>query len=277
MGLAQIPRQSLVLQARYVEKPWGRTELPPAFAGAGGRRIGEVWFDHGATCALPLLARYIFTNEKLSVQVHPDDEQALLRGLARGKNECWYIVDAHAGASVGLGLTEPLSPAAMRVAAMDGSIDQMMVWRPVAPGDFFFVPAGTIHAIGAGISLLEFQQNADTTYRLYDYERPRELHLEEGVAVARPAYDSERNFRPAGGPLDCVLVSSPHFSLIRVTARGDIADSLRNRRRWVMPLDGTATADGATASAWDCMLAEKGTSLEMSPSTVALIGVEGPL
>ena len=170
------------LQRRYVEKPWGRTELPPMFDPPAGERIGEVWFTDGAE--LPLLAKYIFTSERLSVQVHPDDEQARARGLAQGKSECWYILDAEPGATLGLGLTREVGSDELRAAALDGSIEQLMDWRAVAAGDFFFVPSGTIHAIGAGISLLEFQQNADVTYRLYDYGRPRELHLDDGMAVA---------------------------------------------------------------------------------------------
>ena len=89
------------LERRYVEKPWGRTELPPMFDPPAGERIGEVWFTDGAE--LPLLAKYIFTSERLSIQVHPDDAQAHARGLPAGKSECWYILDAEPGATLGLG------------------------------------------------------------------------------------------------------------------------------------------------------------------------------
>ena len=97
---------------------------PPA-----GERIGEVWFTDGAD--LPLLAKYIFTSEKLSVQVHPNDEQARARGLARGKSECWYILEAEPGATLGLGLTRAIDSEELRAAALDGSIEQLMDWRPV--------------------------------------------------------------------------------------------------------------------------------------------------
>ena len=153
---------------------------PPA-----GQRIGEVWFTGGGD--LPLLAKYIFTSERLSIQVHPNDQQARARGLASGKTECWYILDAEPDATIGLGLTREVSPEELRAAALDGSIEQLIDWRPVKAGDFILVPPGTIHAIGAGISLLEFQQNADVTYRLYDYGRPRELHLDDSVAVGSGA------------------------------------------------------------------------------------------
>src|SRR5947199_2014141 len=170
------------LATRQVEKPWGRTALPPPFGDIGGRRIGEIWFEGPGD--LPLLAKYIFTSEKLSVQVHPDDEAARERGLRRGKSECWYIIDAEPGAVLGLGLKEEISREALRAAAHEGSIEALMDWVPVAAGDFHFVPAGTVHAIGAGIALLEFQQASDVTYRLYDYGRPRALHLDDAVAVA---------------------------------------------------------------------------------------------
>ena len=174
------------LQSHVVEKPWGRTDLPPTFENTSTEPVGEVWFDAPAGQDLPLLVKYIFTSEKLSVQVHPNDEQAHARGLARGKNECWYILDAQEGSSLGLGLHSAVSADELRNAAVDGSIEHLMDWKPVAAGDFFYVPAGTIHAIGAGITLLEVQQNSDVTYRLYDYGRPRELHLDDGIAVAKP-------------------------------------------------------------------------------------------
>src|SRR6266436_2105359 len=136
------------LDRRYVEKPWGRTHLPSMFDAPEGERIGEVWFTNGAE--LPLLAKYIFTSERLSIQVHPDDKQARARGLAQGKSECWYILDAEPGATLGLGLKSAVSVAQLRSAALDGSIEQLMDWRPVRAGDFFMVPPGTIHAIGGG-------------------------------------------------------------------------------------------------------------------------------
>src|SRR6185295_6266864 len=167
-------RASMKLARRYVEKPWGRTGLPPRFGAPDGRRIGELWFTGGGE--LPLLAKYIFTSERLSIQVHPPE-----------KTECWYVLDAEPGATIGLGLLREISSDELRSAALDGSIERLVAWRPVRAGDFFFVPPGTIHAIGGGLTLLEFQQNADVTWRLYDYGRPRALHVEEAVAVARPA------------------------------------------------------------------------------------------
>lgn len=243
------------LQRRYVEKPWGRTQLPPMFDPPAGERIGEVWFTGGGD--QPLLVKYLFTSERLSVQVHPDDQQARARGLAHGKSECWTIVEAEPGATLGLGLKHEVSREELRAAALDGSIEQLMDWRPVRAGDFFMVPPGTIHAIGGGISLLEFQQNADVTYRLYDYGRPRELHLEDGIAVARTErYADSLVRRLSGGALQ-TLADGPHFTLLETD--GDV---LEDRRRWVIPLEGQAGADGETARPGDCLLVEAGTHVD---------------
>lgn len=252
------------LATRQVEKPWGRTALPPPFGDTGGRRIGEIWFEGPAD--LPLLAKYIFTSEKLSVQVHPDDEAARERGLRRGKSECWYILDAEPGAVLGLGLKEEISRESLRAAAEEGSIEPLMDWVPVATGDFHFVPAGTVHAIGAGIALLEFQQASDVTYRLYDYGRPRALHLDDAIAVAHCGPYLERP-RPAP-PL---LVESPPFTLLRT---GQTTNLLQDRRRWVLPVAGAAACDGETAAAGECLVIEPGPPVTLEPGTLAFLGAE---
>ncbi|MCW1383841.1 class I mannose-6-phosphate isomerase [Novosphingobium sp. KCTC 2891] len=177
------------LPIRTVEKPWGKDVLPAPFSAPGGQRIGEIWFEPPPEVP-SLLIKYIFTSEKLSVQVHPSDEQAAASGETEatgygGKEECWLVIDAEPGATLGVGFTGPVDAATMRAAALDGSIEDMLVWHPVGPGDFFYIPANTVHAIGAGVSLIEIQQNSDITYRLYDYGRPRELHLDKGIAVSK--------------------------------------------------------------------------------------------
>lgn len=220
-----------------------------------GPNIGEVWFTNGAE--LPLLAKYIFTSKRLSIQVHPDDAQARARGLAQGKTECWYIIDAEPGATLGLGLAREVSAEELRQAALDGSIEELMNWRPVSAGDFFFVPAGTVHAIGAGISLLEFQQNADVTYRLYDYGRPRELHLDDAIAVARPEPYADSFAKHVLPGDEQALVDGPHFLLMH-TRRDVLAD----RQRWVIPLEGSVRAGSDVASAGDCLVLEPGDVLE---------------
>ena len=127
----------------------------------------------------------LFPDAKLSVQVHPDDAQAQAIGLHRGKTECWYVLEAEPGAAVALGLKDGTTIQAIAGAVQDGSMESLMQWLPVAPGDMIFVDAGTVHAIGHGVVLLETQQTCDVTYRLFDYGRPRELHLEQGLAVTK--------------------------------------------------------------------------------------------
>jgi len=225
------------LARRYVEKPWGRTGLPPRFGAPDGRRIGELWFTGGGE--LPLLAKYIFTSERLSIQVHPPE-----------KTECWYVLDAEPGATIGLGLLREISSDELRSAALDGSIERLVAWRPVRAGDFFFVPPGTIHAIGGGLTLLEFQQNADVTWRLYDYGRPRALHVEEAVAVARPAraLDPSRHLAPGE---EQMLIDGPAFTLVH-----SHGDRLRDRQRWIIPLEGQVRSGSDVAAAGDCLLLE---------------------
>lgn len=257
------------LERRYVEKPWGRTQLPPMFDPPPGERIGEVWFTGEPD--LPLLAKYIFTSERLSVQVHPNDAEARERGLVSGKSECWYILDADPGATLGLGLKREIAKDELRAAATDGSIEQLMDWWPVVAGDFVFVPSGTIHAIGAGIALLEFQQNSDVTYRLYDYGRPRELHLDDGVAVARPEPFDDGLMQHLSGSDDRTLVDGPHFTL-KLTSR----DTLGDRKRWVMPIQGEVRCSGKTAGPGDCLLVDAGDEVEASDARILIGATPSP-
>src|SRR6185369_504382 len=120
---------------------------------------------------------FLFTSQNLSVQVHPSGECGV------GKTEMWRILDAAPSAKIALGFTRPLDPDTLRAAAVSGEIEALLRWFPVTPGETYFIPAGTVHAIGAGITICEIQQNSDITYRLYDYGRPRELHLDQGVAA----------------------------------------------------------------------------------------------
>jgi mannose-6-phosphate isomerase len=259
------------LKARAVEKPWGRCVLPAAFGERRRRRpVGEIWFEATSGRDLPLLVKYIFTAEKLSVQVHPDDAQAQARGHGNGKSECWYILDAEPGAVIGLGLKEPVDTETLRKAALDGSIEQLIGWRPARAGDFFHVPPGTVHAIGAGVSLIEVQQQSDITYRLYDYGRPRELHLEDALAVANPLpYRQEQAVRVQRGRCR-TLVTCPHFQLEYIGHAGPV-ERMRERERWVLPLRGTARIDGITARVGECLLVSPGASLEVSEGGAILM------
>jgi mannose-6-phosphate isomerase len=127
---------------------------------------------------LPILVKLLITSDKLSVQVHPDGECGV------GKTEMWHILSAAPGAQIALGFKEPVGADALRAAATSGEIERLLRWIPVSAGETYFIPAGTIHAIGAGITLCEVQQNSDITYRLYDYGRPRELHLDRALEAA---------------------------------------------------------------------------------------------
>lgn len=248
---------SAELPIRMVAKPWGRAALPAPFAAPPGEAIGEIWFEPPPALAA-LLVKYIFTSEALSVQVHPSDAQTLAAGLGRqGKEECWLVIAAEPGARLGIGFREPLCAEAMRAAARDGSIEHLLAWHPVAPGDFFYIPAGTVHAIGAGVGLIEVQQNSDITYRLYDYGRPRELHLDAGIAVARgqPHDPALRRRVPAAG--STTLVEGPLFQLDRLDGPPDAATAARyaGAPLLVIPLKGSATVGGEPVDAGQCALA----------------------
>jgi mannose-6-phosphate isomerase len=228
----------MLLERHFVEKPWGRTDIPAAFGAPEEIRIGELWYETTGGAPTSLLVKWLFTSEKLSIQVHPSDDQAKMRGLPSGKEECWYIVDAEPGAALGIGTIRPLSPDELRAASLSGEIEQLMDWKPVKAGDYFYIPAGTVHAIGAGITLVEVQQYADITYRLYDYGRPRELHLEDGVAVSKAAPYSD----PRSGHADKSrqLVGGPHFRLWFVAEPDPLASLPIDVPRWVIPLQGDA-------------------------------------
>ena len=161
--------QPVKLKGTPHERVWG-VPMP------GDKRIGEWWYT--AEPPLPILVKRLSTSDKLSVQVHPGGECGL------GKTEMWHILDARPGAQIALGFNQPIRAKALRAAALSGEIEGLLRWIPVHPGETYFIPAGTIHAIGAGISLWEIQQNSDITYRLYDYGRPRELHLDRGLEAA---------------------------------------------------------------------------------------------
>ena len=244
------------LERKFVEKPWGKTELPPPFGAPAGERIGEVWFTGGGE--QPLLVKYLFTSERLSIQVHPNDDQAKARGLPSGKSECWYILDAEPGATLGLGLKNELTAGELLSAALDGSIEHLLDWRPVQGGDFFMVPPGTIHAIGGGISLIEFQQNSDVTYRLYDYGRPRELHLDDGISVARPGPYPEQLAQHLAKDEERLLVNGPMFLFAQA-----FGDEYLSHDRWLIPLDGEVRSGDESAGAGECLLVPAGCTAEV--------------
>jgi mannose-6-phosphate isomerase len=260
------------LPIRQVEKPWGRENLPPPFVAPKGAKIGEIWFEPPPE--LPsLLVKYIFTSEKLSVQVHPDDDQARAMGHgANGKEECWLVIDAEPGATLGIGFHEAIEAEAMRAAALDGSIEKLLVWHPVRAGDFFYIPANTVHAIGAGVSLIEVQQNADITFRLYDYGRPRELHLDDAIAVASgtPHDPQLRRHVPERGTVE--LADGRYFRLHRV--EGEPHEGIRaayDRPLLVIPREGSLSIRGEALTPGSCGYVPSITEVRFDPAGQALI------
>lgn len=243
---------SAVLPVRQVAKPWGRDALPDPFVAPIGERIGEIWFEPPPQLD-QLLVKYIFTSEKLSVQVHPSEQQ--LPG--HGKEECWLVIDAEPGAVLGVGFRDPITPEEMRAAALDGSIEDMLVWHPVHPGDFFYIPANTVHAIGAGVSLIEVQQNSDITYRLYDYGRPRELHLEDAIRVAQGVpYPSDMHFH-VPDRADVQLATGPwfRFDQLKGLPTEDAAMRYAGKPLLVIPRHGTVRIRGEAIHPGGCGLA----------------------
>ncbi|MDP8995255.1 MAG: class I mannose-6-phosphate isomerase, partial [Pseudomonadota bacterium] len=176
------------LSERIVRKPWGRRDLPPPFAAVpeSEEPVGEIWFEDPQGGVPPLLVKYLFTSEALSIQVHPDEARARAAGHRCGKDEAWLVLAAEEGARLGLGMRRPVGRDELRAAAVEGRVERLIGWRKVKAGDNFYAPAGTVHALGAGLTVVEVQRNVDVTYRLYDYGRPRELHVEEAVRAAIP-------------------------------------------------------------------------------------------
>lgn len=264
---------SVSLPVRAVEKPWGKQSLPAPFAQPQGEAIGEIWFEPPPE--LPeLLAKYIFTSEALSVQVHPSDAQTLAAGQGRqGKEECWLIVDADPGATLAIGFHESVSTEALRAAALDGTIEQLLQWHPVKAGDFFYIPANTVHAIGAGISLIEVQQNSDITYRLYDYGRPRELHLDQGVGVALAKPYPESLHRTVAERESTRLVDGPLFRLDQVAGIPDAgwAGGFSAGPLLAIPRLGSVRIGGESIAAGQCGLAPDTSAITFESDGVCLI------
>ena len=235
---------------RVVHKPWGVSDLRPWSSIDGtDNAVGELWFERADKNASSpaLLLKLLFTSEPLSIQVHPDDAFARAMGMPNGKSEAWYIISAEPDAKIGVGLKNRVTPQELRASIRDGSIVDLVQWRPVAKGDVVSIPAGTIHALGAGIVLAEIQQQSDATFRLFDYGRGRELHENNSVAVAnagpvQPAGTANRLTRER-----TVLVVSQHFVFEKIDlVAGSSWALLAEPETWILVLDGHA-AIGLTA------------------------------
>ena len=221
------------LEHKLVEKVWGSTQLQPWFPNSD-KKIGEAWFVEPHSS---LLIKFLFTTEHLSVQVHPNDEQArTMENGSRGKTEMWHILRAEPGAQLAMGMHRPINNEELRAASLNGSIMEKLRWVPAIPGETWYIPAGTIHAIGAGITLAEVQQNSDVTYRLFDYGRARDLHLEQSIAVCRTDVQPQ----PAGP-----AVHSDYFNtqIMHVDDLANFSGGL------AIVVQGSGTIDGCAARA----------------------------
>ena len=258
--------QPFRLAPKFAARIWGKDSLQPWYAETGLEgKVGEAWLTGpecvvetgnkaGSTLAdmaklcpaqlgngeFPLLVKMLFPSEKLSVQVHPDDEEAQKKGLSRGKTECWYVLEADPGATVACGLRAGVGPEDLRKGVADGTAESLLEWLPVSVGDMVFVDAGTVHAIGPGVVLLEVQQTCDVTYRLFDYGRPRELHLDDGLAVVKLKTKAGK-VKAEKWPDFTRLIESEYFVVDRFDlAAGETIE---------MPMDGTGCVVGLRGGA----------------------------
>ncbi len=222
---------------------WGAPETEPWLRNPEQRKIGEIWFS--APDSVPILVKLLFTSDNLSVQVHPHDEYARRCHGSRGKTEIWHILRAEPGAQVAIGLREKITPERLRAAALSGEIMDLLNWIPARQGDTFFVPAGAVHAIGGGLALCEIQQHSDVTYRLYDYGRGRELHLDHALAVSIPEpFDARTEL-----PFECPYFRAEKFA---VTGSRTIGSPARNTI--LIALEGTGSIAGEpieAGEAWE--------------------------
>jgi mannose-6-phosphate isomerase len=224
------------LEPTFHGRVWGTRNLNPWFPDAPAQAselpIGEVWF---VTPEVPVLVKFLFTAEDLSVQVHPDDTYAQLHHSSPGKTEMWQVLAARYGARIAAGFREPVTREQVRAAALDGSILELLEWFEARAGDTFFIPAGTVHAIGAGLTICEIQQRSDVTYRLYDYGRGRELHLDRALAVSRLGSHAARS---------SANVVCPHFvsELVDISRRVSLAPLSQNEL--LICVEGEGEIDG---------------------------------
>jgi mannose-6-phosphate isomerase len=239
-------------------RPWGVVHLGPwSHAPHDAGPIGEIWYQRAGRPTPSLLLKLLFTSEPLSIQVHPDDAYAQSIGLPNGKTEAWYVLSAAPDAKVAVGLDRRLTRQKLRQAVDDGSISDLVAWRTVIADDAISVPAGTIHAIGAGLVIAEIQQRSDATYRLFDHGRQRELHIDRAIAVADagPARARERHNRLSDERT--LLVSGVHFVLERIELAPDSYWCLEAKREtWFLVLSGDAVAGSFEVAIGDAIFAQ---------------------
>jgi mannose-6-phosphate isomerase len=239
----------LLMSPMFDPRPWGTLDLAPIYPNHKfNEKIGEAWLT-GDNCLVsngplarrtladlskefgpelvgsaardplrfPLLLKFLFPEEKLSVQVHPDDATAQRFGEPWGKTECWYVAHARPGSQIALGLKAGVTRAQFERAIHENHAEELLNWVNVYQGEMIYVAAGTVHTLGPGAVIVETQQQSDTTYRLYDYGRPRPLHLERGLASVKEKVASGKVIRAAPAAIDggknrlSAMIAAPYF------------------------------------------------------------------
>jgi mannose-6-phosphate isomerase len=247
------------------KKVWGSALTAPWFENPNREAIGEVWFEDSG--AAELLVKFLFTAGKLSVQVHPNDDQARAAGFPRGKTEMWHVVHAEPGAQVALGLNRTVTADELRAACESGAVAGWLNWIPAHAGDTFLVSAGTVHAIGSGLVLCEVQQHCDITYRLYDFGRGRELHLDEGIPIS--LLDA---WQPHGAVDAPVIAQCDYFRTERLEIRGILERPPVPKNTLYIAIHGEGRIAGHPFQAGDAFEAGAGfgPALIESPNAVVL-------
>src|ERR1700687_1697296 len=241
----------LLMSPAFDPRPWGTLDLSAIYPNHKfNERIGEAWLT-GDNCVVsngplakrsladlskefgaqlvgtaardpqrfPLLLKFLFPEEKLSVQVHPDDATAQRFGEPWGKTECWYVAHAKPGSKVALGLMAGVTPSQFEQGIDDKRAEELLNWINVYQGEMIYVAGGTVHTLGPGSVIVETQQQSDTTYRLYDYGRQRPLHLERGLASVKERTASGKVIRPApvaingGKSRRSSMIIAPYFAV----------------------------------------------------------------
>ena len=241
----------LLMSPAFDPRPWGTLDLSAIYPNQKfNERIGEAWLT-GDNCVVangpfakrsladlskeigaefvgtaardpqrfPLLLKFLFPEEKLSVQVHPDDQTALRFGEPWGKTECWYVAHAKPGSQIALGLKPGVTVAQFEQSIQENRAEDLLNWINVYQGEMIYVAGGTVHTLGPGSVIVETQQQSDTTYRLYDYGRPRPLHLERGLASVKESTASGKVIRPApvsihgGNSRQSSMIAAPYFTV----------------------------------------------------------------
>jgi mannose-6-phosphate isomerase len=304
----------LLMLPAFDPRPWGTQDLAPIYPNHKfAENIGEAWLSGddckvangplaGKTLAqlseqyqrelvgeaardakrFPLLLKFLFPHEKLSVQVHPDDEQAARVGQPWGKTECWYVAHAKPGSQIALGLKPGVSARQLEEAIHQNRAEELLNWINVYGGDMIYVAGGTVHTLGPGSVIVETQQQSDTTYRLYDYGRPRELHLKDGIAAVREKVRSGKVVRPApeqirgGKNRRASLIQAPYFVVdMFETREGDPLeftthdDSEKSSAQILVAVDGCGVVE---APGRDAVTLAKGDAV-IVPACITSFGV----